>query len=106
MSIEYVKVYRDASTGVLNELSGFHLKQNFPNPVNGHSIIAFSLPTREYVTLDLYDSVGRKVRTLVDQPRDQGKHQIQIDSATLAPGLYTYRIQAGDHLASCQMLIL
>ncbi len=106
MTVEYVKVYKDASTGVEKNASGFLLKQNRPNPVNGHSVISFALPTREHVTLVLYDAVGRKVRTLVDQPCDQGSHQIQVDSATLDSGLYTYRIQAGDHFDSRQMIIL
>ncbi len=106
MVVEYVKVYKDASTGVENNASGFHLNQNHPNPVNVHSVISFTLPAREHVTLELYDSVGRKVKTLVDQPHDPGSHRIQINSSTLSSGLYSYRMQAGDHLASRQMVIL
>lgn len=106
MTVDYVKVYKDATTGVDTKASGFQLKQNFPNPVDGHSVISFTLPVREHVILDLYDSVGRKVKTLLDQARDQGRHQVRINSKILDPGLYTYRIQAGNHLASRQMIIL
>lgn len=74
----------------------FELKQNFPNPFNPSTTIAFSLEQAGHVHLRVYDVMGRLIQTLVDQPFSSGTHQVIFDARTLASGVYLYRLeQAG-----------
>jgi hypothetical protein len=74
------------------------LGQNFPNPFNPGTTILFTLPERMHVTLELYDSRGRHVTTLLDEVRDAGENSLpwdgnDADGRKLASGVYRYVLQ-------------
>jgi hypothetical protein len=104
--IDYVRVYEDVSTDVYAGISAFGLEQNHPNPFNDYSTITFSLREEQHVLLEVYDALGRKVQTLVDKRYGPGSHHEGVEAKGLEPGLYSYRLQAGDSSAIRQMLIL
>lgn len=110
MTLEYIRVYEEGGTGISEEeyegQNGFMLEQNHPNPFNAHTTIAFSIPQADHVLLELYDSSGRRIRTLANQGFEQGKHQLEMDSGGLTPGLYSYRLKTSKASTSRQMLIL
>ncbi|MER3524967.1 MAG: hypothetical protein C4326_13190 [Ignavibacteria bacterium] len=70
----------------------FELKQNDPNPFNPATTICFSLPHREYVTLKVFDLLGREVATLVDGELNPGVHSLVFDAKDLPSGVYFYRL--------------
>ena len=72
------------------------LYQNYPNPFNPVTQITFELMEPEWVTLNVYDALGRRVRDLADGVYTSGRHQIEFDGAGLPSGQYYYRIIAGD----------
>lgn len=72
------------------------LHQNYPNPLNPNTTIRFSLPRHEYVTLKLFDVLGREVATLVDRELNPGEHSILFDATDLPSGVYFYHLQAGN----------
>ncbi len=79
----------------------FSLAQNYPNPFNPSTTIQYDLAKAVHVKLVIYDILGRKVRTLVDENQVAGSRQITWDGrsdagTTVASGLYIYRIIAGD----------
>lgn len=79
----------------------FSLNQNYPNPFNPTTTIHFALPVRSHVTLTIFNILGKKVRTLVDDTQQAGYHSIQWDSRdeygnNLSTGFYFYRIVAGS----------
>ncbi len=88
------------------------LFQNHPNPFNPTTTIAFALPEAARVDLSVFDVTGRRVATLLDDdPREAGAHGViwrGSDDAgrALAGGVYFYRLQAGDYLATKKMLLL
>jgi hypothetical protein len=87
------------------------LGQNTPNPFNPTTQISFSLPAREHVTVSVYDAAGRLVRTLVDDVRGAGAHDVQWDGrdnagVTVGSGVYFYRMTAGKHTESRKMVML
>ena len=89
----------------------FDLKDNFPNPFNPRTTISFDLPEDIVVSLKIFDLSGRKIRTLVNEPKSAGTHQVvwngQDDHGnSVASGLYVYRIQAGDFVQSRKMLFM
>lgn len=84
----------------------FRLQQNYPNPFNPSTTIRFAIPRRSHVTLKLYDILGRKVATLVDERLQTGEHKVVFDASVLASGIYVYRIQAGKFVRSRKLMLL
>ena len=84
----------------------FRLQQNYPNPFNPSTTIRFAIPQRSDVTLKLYDILGRKVATLVDERLKTGEYNVVFDASALASGVYVYRIQAGEFVRSMKLMLL
>ncbi len=72
----------------------FSLDQNYPNPCNPTTTIQFTLPEALRVTLKLFDILGKKLVTLVDEEMATGVHKVLFDATDFASGVYFYRIQA------------
>ncbi len=75
----------------------FKLYQNYPNPFNPTTKIKYQIPKEEKVTLKVYDILGREVKTLVNEIRSEGIHEVEFNASTLASGVYFYRISAGNY---------
>ncbi len=82
----------------------FSLGQNYPNPFNASTNIVFSLPKREFVTLNVYDILGREVATLARDTFEPGMHRINFSTFNFNSGLYFYRIQAGNFSETKKMI--
>ena len=78
----------------------------FPNPFNPATEIRFALPEASHVTIDIYNVMGQKVTTLVDEHRDAGRHTVRWDGSYAASGVYFYRIEAGSFVESRKMILL
>jgi hypothetical protein len=78
----------------------------FPNPFNATTVIRFEMPGSEFVTLKVFDILGREVATLVEQRLAAGVHQWPFDASLLPSGVYVYRFQAGVHDESGRVLLL
>jgi hypothetical protein len=74
----------------------FLLKQNYPNPFNPSTTIEFAIPKSEFVSLKIYDLLGREVRVLVSESLDAGSYKANFDGAQLASGVFLYKLQAGS----------
>ena len=70
------------------------LHQNYPNPFNPVTFIGFDVPGRGHVTLTVFDLLGRKVATLVDEVKPVGSYAVPFNAIGLASGIYFYRMQA------------
>ncbi len=81
------------------------LKGNYPNPFNGATSISYSLGKRTYVTLDIFNVLGRKVTRLVDEVKAAGNHSI-VWRADVSSGVYFYRLTAGDYVSQEKMILL
>ncbi len=84
----------------------YELKQNYPNPFNPVTHIAFSLPQREYVTLQIFNVQGQLIQTLLEQDLSSGRHQVDFDGSQLPSGVYLYRIQAGKYAKTKKMMLI
>jgi hypothetical protein len=87
-------------------LQSFALGQNFPNPFNPTTTIAFSLPETAPATLTVHNLAGETVATLVDGVTARGEHQIAFDGAELSSGLYIYRLESQGQVLSGRMLLV
>ncbi len=86
--------------------SKFGLDQNYPNPFNPTTNITFQVPVNSRVTLEVYDVIGRRVVTLVDDILDAGYHQVTFDGTPMASGVYLYRMQAGDFVRTRKLMLV
>jgi hypothetical protein len=84
--------------------SSYALYQSRPNPARGTAVIAFDLPEDADVTLTIYDLSGRKVTTLVNEKLPAGAYERPVSG--LAPGVYVYRLEAGEFAAVRKMVVV
>jgi hypothetical protein len=84
----------------------FALSQNYPNPFNPNTTIHYSLPHISFVTLTVYNTLGQQVAQLVNEQQQAGYHDVVFRGDGLSSGVYFYRIQAGDFVASKKLLLL
>lgn len=84
----------------------FAMDQNYPNPFNPSTSIDFALPRQEHVTLDVFNVLGQKVATLVNETRAAGYYTERFEGARLASGIYFYRMTAGQLTFLKKMLMI
>jgi hypothetical protein len=84
----------------------YTLEQNFPNPFNPSTTIRYEIPRDVKVTIDVYNLLGQKIRTLVDEEHSAGVYQIVFTGEMLASGVYFYRLQAGNYTEIKKMVLL
>lgn len=104
-----IQVTYQNPTGGINtvEIPNYYsLGQNYPNPFNPSTKIKFTLPQAGNVKLTVYDILGREIRTLVNEVRDAGVHEVSFNASSLSSGVYFYRIEAGKYTATKKMLLI
>ncbi|MEW5842350.1 MAG: T9SS type A sorting domain-containing protein [Bacteroidota bacterium] len=84
----------------------FGLKQNYPNPFNPTTTISYQLPSNSFVTIKVYDILGKEVAALVNGNESAGTHNVNFDASKLTSGVYIYTINAGGFVQSKKMLLL
>ena len=82
------------------------LYQNYPNPFNASTRITFDLPKAGFVTIKVFDVLGRKVATLMNGVREAGHHSIRFDGSGLPSGIYFYRLETGGMHEVKKMVML
>jgi hypothetical protein len=85
---------------------GFSLGQNYPNPFNPTTVIRFKVPSSNFVTLEIYDVLGRRVRTLVNRILQAGSHEVTFDARGLAGGTYFYTLGMKDATLTKKLTVL
>ena len=84
----------------------FALHQNYPNPFNASTILNYQLPVASSISLQVYDTAGRLVETLVDGWRSAGVHELTFDAGDLAAGIYFARLEAGDYVGVQKLVLI
>jgi hypothetical protein len=84
----------------------FALMQNYPNPFNPTTTISFQITANSFVTLKVYDALGREVATLVNEEKSPGTYRTTWDASRFGSGVYYYRLQSGASSAARRMLLV
>ena len=75
---------------------GFSLSQNYPNPFNPVTIIKYTIAKEAFVSLKVYDVLGKQIASLVNDHKQPGNYEVNFDGSSLASGIYYYRLTAGS----------
>jgi len=84
----------------------FSLEQNYPNPFNPATKISYNLPKSSQVKLEVFDILGRKVATLVDQFQQVGQYKVDFVASKLSSGVYIYQLSTQDQMMTKKMMLL
>ena len=84
----------------------YYLSENYPNPFNPSTKIKYSIPQTSFVTLKIYDILGREIETLVNEEKNVGYYEVNFDANRLASGIYIYKMQAGNFISSKKFILL
>ncbi len=87
-------------------MNDFALEQNYPNPFNPTTMIKYSVPTKEFVSLKIYDILGNKVADLVNENKEAGNYEVSFDASNYPSGLYIYSITAGSFKQVRKMMLV
>jgi len=104
------KIRLALTTGVKNEgylrPSSFKLYANFPNPFNPTTYLRFSIPNLQFVTLKVYDLLGKEIATLVNEWKDAGNYLASWNASNVSSGTYYYRLNAGEFSETRKMVLM
>jgi len=92
---------------ILGDIPGrFELSQNYPNPFNATTIISYGLPTSCYVRLEIFNALGQRVDTIVDEFQQAGNKVVGWDASKISSGIYFYKLTAGDYTETRRMMLV
>ncbi|HTO94505.1 MAG TPA: T9SS type A sorting domain-containing protein, partial [Bacteroidota bacterium] len=105
--LEPLRVDVAASPQAEGEAPGaFALLQNHPNPFNPSTTIRFELAEAREVSLNVYNAMGQVVSVLASGPRAAGRYSVVWDASGIASGVYFYRLEAGNYVATKKLIVL
>ncbi|MCC6548816.1 MAG: T9SS type A sorting domain-containing protein [Ignavibacteriaceae bacterium] len=87
-------------------VSGYALNQNYPNPFNPATTISYSLKTAGHAKIDVYNTLGQLVTTLVDFEQTPGEYKVIFDASKLASGLYMYQMTVDNFVITKKMILI
>jgi hypothetical protein len=84
----------------------FSLVQNYPNPFNLSTIFSFNLPSNSFVSLKIFDLLGREVATIISEEMLAGSYSKQWNAKGISSGVYFYRLQEGSFIEIKKLVLL
>ena len=106
ISSEFFTITSTTEVNDQNLPKEYALFQNYPNPFNPTTNIKYSVPSNAYVSLKVYDILGREVATLVNEQKPAGNYEVNFNASSLSSGVYFYKIQSGSFAQVRKMLLL
>ncbi len=101
-----IELYPTAIKNVNSSPSRFSLGQNFPNPFNPSTVIHYEIPNGAFVTLKVFDVLGKEVKTLINKFQNKGKYVIDFNASKLTSGIYFYSLHSGNYISTKKMILL
>jgi len=96
--------------GIQNNLIGvpsdFMLDQNYPNPFNPSTKISYGIPKESFVSIKIYDILGKQIMSLVNENKRPGYYDVNFNGSNFASGMYFYKIEAGSFVQTRRMILV
>jgi glucuronoarabinoxylan endo-1,4-beta-xylanase len=105
-TLSFTGDFVDAVNGEPSGPAEFSLSQNYPNPFNPTTTIEYSIASENFVQLNVYDLLGREIKTLIKEKMPAGKHTIYFEANDLNSGIYFYQIRVGGFIQSKKMILM
>lgn len=108
---QYITIIEDTTLTTIDDYISkvdFNLYQNFPNPFNSKTKIRFSISNFVFMSLKVFDLLGREVATLIDEPKEAGIYEIEFDASkyNLSSGVYIYQMKSGSFIQSKKLILM
>ena len=107
---EYGEIVKDYIVSVnknyLTQPKDFLLSQNYPNPFNPTTNIGFHIAEFGFVSLKVYDVLGREVATLVNEEKPAGNYEVKFDGTGLSSGIYFYKLSTENYTSVKKMILM
>jgi hypothetical protein len=87
-------------------VTSYVLYQNYPNPFNPNTTIRYELPQDGVVTIEVFDILGQKIKTLINEFQRADRYEVTFNSTELASGVYIYQLRINDFITSKKMLLI
>jgi hypothetical protein len=84
----------------------FFVEQNYPNPFNPLTTFSFKLPAQHFVSLKIFDIMGKEVTTIFSEELPAGNYSKQWNAVNIPSGVYFYRLQAGSFTKTKKLMLL
>jgi len=104
--LEASTVENNLASSLSNELPVSYSISNYPNPFNPTTTIHYQLPENGFVTIKVYDLLGKEVATLVNENKNAGYYNVNFNAGKLTSGIYIYTINSGKYSQSMKMLLM
>jgi len=89
-----------------NNPETYSLEQNYPNPFNPSTSIQFRIPENSFVTLKIYNVLGKEITTLVNEKLNTGKYEIEWNASEYPSGVYFYQLKTNDFAETKKMILV
>jgi hypothetical protein len=90
----------------VNHKVGYYLSNNYPNPFNPSTEIAYQIPSSSHVTITIYNILGKVVETLVNEDKSAGTYYVKFNAANLASGIYFYSLKTDNYVQTKKMILM
>jgi uncharacterized membrane protein len=99
-------IYTDIQEEEKLDSKSFQLNYNYPNPFNNETIISYSIKEPAFVKLILFDELGRKVQTLINEYQSANTYRVSFNAENLSSGVYFYQLSANNKYSETKKMIL
>lgn len=101
-------IYKDISVEYVGDTTSpnYNLSQNFPNPFNPLTTISYQVKEKGFVTLKVFDMIGKEVANLVNETQDEGQYSVNFDANNLPSGVYVYSLNVNGFVQNNKMTLL
>jgi len=104
-----IRCVKDSPSGVeieLNPIHNYELHQNYPNPFNPITTIKYEIPIPGFVSLKVFDVLGNKVVTLVEEEIQPGQYKVDFNGNGVTSGIYFYQLKVGNYIQTKKMMVI
>jgi hypothetical protein len=103
----YISIVTGNNTHINSQVPNeYRLEQNYPNPFNPVTKISFDIPKTGFVSIKVFDVLGKEIKTLVNEVKNPGSYTVDFDGISLASGTYFYRLESNGFVSTKKMIFI